>query len=892
LSVSPSRRTGLRNAGSTVLNHGAFNTAHDAASSAQDIRAVLTHGLAALRQQFEAGTPVEDIVHARADLVDHVLGGLWRRFGLADAPCALLAVGGYGRGELHPYSDVDIAIVLEAEPDANLRRRLEALVTFLFDTGLDVGHSVRTIGECVAIAGKDITIATNLMEARLVAGPASIAARLREAIGPHQLWPVADFFRSKVAEQRARHAKTDSALQRLEPNVKESPGGLRDIQVICWVANRHFRSDNLAGLVAHGFLTQQEYAVLSEGRRFLWEIRTVLHFAAERREDRLLFDYQRLVAARFGHHDDGTNAPIEHFMKRYYRTVRELNRLNEMLLGLFEEAILEQDHTAEVVPLNRRFQIRNHHIEATQADVFRRTPTALLEIFLLIQQHPRIEGVRASTIRLIRESVQLIDNAFLRDIRARSLFMEIIRQPRRIGHELQRMHRYGVLERYLPAFGQVAGLMQFDLFHVYTVDEHSLFVVLKMRQLLYPETEADDIPSCREAMEHIPKLELLYIAGLFHDLAKGRGGDHSELGAEQAIGFCRDHGLSHFDTRLVAWLVRNHLVMSITAQRKDISDPAVIHEFAELVGDAVRLDYLYVLTVADIRGTNPALWTSWKAALLRELYRSTAAALKHGSGRRRETHMPETQAAALALLRETEHAEADVRAFWNAMEDEYFYRYQPEEIAWHAASVLAHAASVAPLVRVHNFEKLGGTAVFIYCLDADYLFATIAQVLDRVGLTIHDARIMTTEGGYALDTFIVLEADTGEPVGNPQRAREIALCLERALATGELPAARLRRMPARHLKHLAIPTEVKFNDDVSQARTVMSVIATDRPGFLSSVGRALQRCRVRVHNARIATFGVRVEDFFYITDFNDEPVDDPVIRQCLESNIRTALGEG
>ncbi len=546
-------------------------------------RAVLTRVNERLKQRFFGGAPVEEIVGLRAFCIDEIVRRAWSRVGPGNCAHALLAVGGYGRGELHPYSDVDICIVLGAALDDATRTCIEQLITFLWDIGLEVGHSVRTVDECAQAASGDITIMTNLMEARLLEGPPTLLAAVRTATANDRLWPTDLFFKAKMEEQERRHQRYNDAFQQLEPNIKESPGGLRDIQIIAWVANRHFHTAGLRGLIENGFLTAQEYDALVRGRNHLWRIRCALHYLAGRREDRLLFDYQRRVSEVFGFADESHNRAVEQFMRGFYRTVRELGRLNEMLLGLFQEAILHPDREVRAAPLNRRFQVRGNYIEVASDQVFRRTPPALLEIFLLIQRNPWIKGVRASTIRLIREHLNLIDDKFRRDIRARSLFMEIIRQPRLVGHELQRMHRYGVLSAYLPEFARIEGLMQFDLFHVYTVDEHLLFVLQMMRRFSYPLTEEDQPGLVRQAIERIPKLELLYIAGLYHDVGKGTGRDHSEVGAEEVTAFCRAHGLSNYDTNLVAWLVENHLVMSATAQREDIYDPDVVQRFAGVV---------------------------------------------------------------------------------------------------------------------------------------------------------------------------------------------------------------------------------------------------------------------------------------------------------------------
>ena len=861
---------------------------------APTLRAFLTAAHERMQQRFLTGTAATEIVHLRAAVIDDVVQRGWRKFGLHRMPHGLLAVGGYGRGELHPYSDVDICILLAREPSPEEAHGMECFLAFLWDIGLEIGHSVRTLADCIEQARSDITIMTNMMEARLIVGSTAQYEALRAALASDGIWPSGEFFKAKAQEQEQRHQRHNDTLNQLEPNVKESPGGLRDIQVIAWVASRHFGTHGLDALVGHGFLTAAEYEALVRGRNHLWRIRCALHFLAGRREDRLLFEYQQRVAVVFGYSDDSVNRAVEQFMKTYYRTVRELSALNEMLLGLFQEAILQRDRSARAVPLNRRFQVRNGYIEVAHDKVFLRTPPALLEVFLLLQKNPAIKGVRASTIRLIRESLHLIDDKLRRDIRARSLFMEILRQPRRIGHELQRMHRYGVLGAYMPVFARVEGLMQFDLFHVYTVDEHSLFVVRNMRRFSYPLTESDQPPLVRQVIEHIPKLELLYIAGLFHDIGKGSGRDHSEVGAEAAAEFCTLHGLSSFDTNLVTWLVKNHLVMSATAQRKDIYDPEVVKDFGELVGDIIHLDYLFLLTVADVRGTNPELWTSWKESLLSELYVATRRLLRSGAEhyQDRVERLAAIKNEALKELDFTRFRESTVAMLWDTLSDAYFMRHRPYEIAWHTEVILTADADELPVIAIRNVEKRGGTAIFIYAQDMDYLFAIATAALDRLRLDVQDARIITSDSGFTLDTFMVLEADTRKPVTDPARVHEIQSKLRTALRAKSLSAAtRAPSHVARRLKHFTVPASVEFTADAVHKRTVMEVIAADRPGFLSIVGRAMQNCGVRLHDARIATFGERVEDYFYLSDFDNQPLADEATQNCLRAEILNTLRE-
>ena len=875
----------------TQLDVRALDQALNGSQSVVDVFRAALHDA---KQQFDAeflkGNPTRTLVTQRAGVVDQIVTRLWRLAGLDTADHALLAVGGYGRGELHPHSDIDIGVLLRKDADEALRERLKQFITSLWDVGLEVGHSVRTPEQCVAEALADLTVTTNLMEARLLAGDAALFATVCQVTSPECIWSTAEYFKAKRNEQIARHRKYNDTVHNLEPNLKEGPGGLRDIQTVAWVAMRHFNAGSLAQLVTQGFLTEDEFKTLDEGRAFLWRVRYALHYVSGRREDRLLFDYQRKVSQMFGYHDAGNETRgVEQFMKQYYLTVTELSRMNEMLLELFEEAILEAGQAVETRTLNQRFQAHNDLIEVRNRNVFKHHPFALLEIFLLLQQNPELNGVRASTIRLLRDHRHLIDDAFRRDLRARSLFMEIIRQPRRLGHELQRMHLYGILGAYLPIFGAVEGLMQFDLFHVYTVDEHTLFVVRNMRRFAFPEDDA--LPLCREIMLQLPKPELLYLAGLFHDIAKGGKVDHSELGEQAAIEFCRAHELSNWDTKLVGWLVRNHLIMSTTAQKKDLSDPAVVNTFAGLVGDQTHLNYLYLLTVADICGTNPALWTSWKDALLKELYFGTLRALRRGLENpiEREERIAVNKNEARALFRANHADEAPLDALWAHLDDEYFLRHAPDEIAWQAAGIVGTLAQELPLVALREETGRGGTEIFVYARDVDNLFAVMTATLERLGLTIQDARITTSSDGFALDTCIVLDAESGAVVKGKRRISKITNTLRSDLQTAAQGVAAETRRANRKFKHFSIPTKVSFTLDEVNQRNVMEIVTGDGPGVLSRIGGAMQRCNIRLHNARITTFGERVEDIFYLTNRDNTPIQDEATFALLRTTIIDAL---
>jgi [protein-PII] uridylyltransferase len=827
-------------------------------------RQVLDRGTELLQERFVADEAVEVLVRDRARLVDIALRAAWVcHAGRFAEDLALVAVGGYGRGELHPSSDIDVMVLLPKSDSADWQPDIEAFLTFLWDIGLEVGHSVRSIDDCQRESLADISVATTLFEARLLAGPEPLFAGMRRALAPDRLWSSQDFFEAKVKEQTERHHRYFDTAYNLEPNVKSSPGGLRDIQTIGWVAKRHFGTDTLDELVAHGFLTRDELRKLKLGQSFLWKVRFGLHVLTGRREDRLLFDYQIKLAKLFGYEDASFTLAVEQVMQKYYRTVMDVSLLNEMLLQLFREAILTQ--SAPPLPINPRFQIRNDYLEVTHADVFARHPSALLELFVLLQQHPQLRGVRAETIRLIGTHVWLIDEEFRQNPRHHRLFMEILSAPVGVTHEMRRMNLYGVLGRYIPAFGRVVGRMQYDLFHAYTVDAHTLFVVSNLRRLAMPKFN-DEFPALSQIMQSLPRQELAYLAALFHDLAKGRGGDHSELGAVDAEAFCLEQGLGRYEARLVAWLVKNHLILSITAQKKDISDPDIIHDFARKVGDQAHLDYLYVLTVADVRGTNPKLWNAWKARLFEEFYERTKRALRRGL----ETPVDQDE-----LIRETQaNARAkmpgvpaeQIAQVWSQWTEAYFLRYTPEEIAWQTTLLADRDVDDdAPLVAIRQLADRGGTAVLTYTPQRVHSFARTTAVLDQMGLNIMDARLISSANGFSLETYVVLE-DSGTVIDDAVRTKEIELGLWRALQQSEDTALIVTRRAPRQVRMFSTPTQVNFTLDPRNNRTILELIAADRPGLLSEVGKVFKTERVAINGAKIMTVGERAEDVFYITD--------------------------
>jgi [protein-PII] uridylyltransferase len=864
------------------------------ASPVQPCKTYLKHYAENAKERFATGNvPISELVAERARLIDEILQRAWRLQFPDASEASLVAVGGYGRGELHPESDIDLLILLDCEQNfESFKPNLEQFLTLLWDVGLQVGHSVRTIDDCVREAAQDITVITNLIEARHLAGSATLYDAMLEATGPERMWSSHAFFEAKWREQIQRHTKQDDAISNLEPNIKESPGGLRDIQTIGWVAKRHFEIDDLHDLVSHDFLTEAEYKTLLDGQNHLWRVRFALHLLTGRHDDRLLFDHQRTLAAQLGYDDDYANLAVECFMRDYYRTVMELSRLNEMLLQHFQETILLKNELGEPVEINRRFQSRSDFLEVTYDRVFERTPTAMLELFLILQENPHLKGVRASTIRLVRNHTYLIDEKFRQDIRAQSLFMEILRQPRGITRAMRRMNIYGVLAAYIPIFENIVGRMQYDLFHVYTVDEHTLMVLRNLRRLTV-KVFADEHPFCAQLMRTLPKEELIYLAALFHDIAKGRGGNHSELGALDALEFCRLHHLSEYDSHLVSWLVRNHLVMSMTAQRKDITDPEVVQAFAALVGDINRLTYLYLLTFADSRATNPAAWNSWKDSLLRDLFNATRRALLRGleNPLAQEELVKEKQEEAMSqLLRDTQLEETAIRKLWDTFNHEYFLTHSPNAIQRHSRSILATPAHELPLIQMRQTAKRGGTEVLCYGIDRDNLFAVITTLLDQLALDIVNARVMSTTAGFSLSSFLVLEQD-GSPVEEGQRWQEITNILREGLAQeGDQPLKVTRSLPRRH-KHFDTSTQVYFTQEPNLHRTAMRLVTLDRPGLLSDVGQAFASCKIRLQHAKITTLGAEVEDIFFITDRKNDPILDENQLECLKDAVAARMPE-
>ena len=840
---------------------------------------------------FDAGGPgvdVRPLLARRASAVDDVVRSAWARTlgqgGDGGEVPALFAVGGYGRGELYPQSDVDLLVLLDeaAQPDA--APEIARFVTLLWDAGLPVGHAVRSTAQCRGSAAGDITVLTAMLEARALAAVPSASERLLDAIDESEVWPPSAFFAAKRQELRERHARFGDTADNLEPNLKEGPGGLRDLQTLRWMALRVLHTGDLDSLTTLGQLGNDEHATLQRQQDVLARLRYGLHLVAARREERLRFDHQKALAARLGYVDTPGALAVEQMMQAFYRSAGLVQRVGERLLQRFEEQ-LEGEATPE--PLDGDFCLRRGYLAAVSSD-WPRDASDVFALFAAWAAYPEgdaqgaIRGLHSHTARALAEFLERMPAYGNATTEARAAFMALLR-GRQPVQTLTRMARLGILGRWIPAFANVSGRMQFDLFHVYTVDQHTLAVLANIAAFARGGDERFSL--AQDVWPRLRKPELLLLAALFHDIAKGRGGDHSQLGAVDARAFGEAMALPAGDVATVEWLVAQHLLMSMTAQKQDIADPEVIHAFAQKVGDRERLELLYLLTCADIAGTSPKLWNAWKDRLLADLYTSTRLALRRGLEHPLEAdeRAGETRTTAARLLREAGVDDAAIDATLARMPAIGFQRGRPDQIAWQAQALMG-LGDRDTCVAVRALADARALEVFVHSPDRDGLFAAIVITLDRLGLTIAQARVLDGPAARVFDSFQVVPADARHAPA-PQ---DVAQRLEAVLA-GPLDALRpARRTQPRHLRHFRIAPQVGFDRLDSPPRTMLSLVCTDRPGLLADVALVLREQGLRVHDARVATFGERAEDVFQITrvdaDGTDRPLDEP-----HQEALRTAL---
>ncbi|VAW43709.1 [Protein-PII] uridylyltransferase / [Protein-PII]-UMP uridylyl-removing enzyme, partial [hydrothermal vent metagenome] len=691
-----------------------------------------------LNQAFYQWHNISRLVKTRAWIVEQLVIQFWQRNQLDQHQLSLVAVGGFGRGDLQPHSDVDILILYHQQlPEA----AVSEFIQNLWDLGLDVGQAVRTVEESVQLAKDDITVATNLMESRFMQGEHQLYNDMYERTNDRHMWTGREFFQAKYQEQLNRHEKCGGTAYNLEPNIKEGQGGLRDIQMVTWVAQRHFHVSSMHGLVDVGFLHPEEYIRLQKGMRKLWKIRHALHLLAGRKEDRLLFEYQKQLAQIFSYEDDDESLAVEKFMQSHYRNTMQLEQLNMRLLQLFQENILQNHDDKQETRLNADFQIINQYLEVSSPQTFIDRPEALFEVFYHYQQNPQIHGIRANTLRYISQCLYLIDDEFRQNPRIKELFVSIFKHKNLVFGQLKLMNALGVLGAYLPVFGRIVGRMQYDLFHMYTVDQHTLFVIRNIRHIFL---NADKHPHAHTVAQAIQKPYVLNLAGFFHDIAKGRGGDHAELGALDAQAFAVSFGLPDADCELLVWLVKQHLIMSVVAQKQDISDAKVIAQFAHLIRKQAYLDHLYVLTVADISGTDPKLWNSFKDSLLQELYLRTSQYLSA----EKEDFVEQAKAGAMDLL-DDQHRD-EVIDLWQHIPDRFFDYSSPVQIAKISQAITENNNQTTVCITDLHQD---GFEIMLYGQDQTGLFHHVVEVFAEFQINVANARIYSGSNGYVLDCF-------------------------------------------------------------------------------------------------------------------------------------------
>ncbi|MGO2506782.1 MAG: [protein-PII] uridylyltransferase [Psychrobacter alimentarius] len=874
-----------------LLNDTAANTSlladtHDTEQLLIDIPKWLSQINDDISRALERGVNIRQLVAARACAIDRLLTALFTWFELDKTDLALFATGGYGRGELSLYSDIDILLLYPDEMSPDTNQKIDRLVALLWDIGLEPALSVRSVNDALE-AALDHTIASAQLEARLLIGNEALQQTPIQIV--NKQWSPRDFYDVKVAEARERYLQHNATEYNLEPNIKTAPGGLRDIHLVGWVTKRYFRVSKLYDLVQQNFLTEKEFDELSFAEGYLWQIRHYLHVLTGRNENKLLFDYQREIAQLMGYEtqpDDEPNAAVERFMRDYYRCAMKISTLSEMLTNHYYETIIESHlpdaERPKKQPINAHFNQIGDQIAMSHHRVFAQHPEAILEMFLLMGQHG-IKNVRTHTLRALKIAARGIDQVYRDNPVHQALFLANLKEQNYLFHRLRTMNRCGVLGSYIPAFAQVTGLMQYDLFHRYTVDAHTLFLIRILHRFTDPRFY-EDFPLVSSIFQRIERKEILVLAAMFHDIAKGRGGNHSELGETESIEFCLAHGMSLADANLVGWLTRYHLLMSMTAQKKDISDPEVVTIFANLVGNVTHLNHLYVLTVADMNATNPQLWNSWRATLMKQLYSQTRRILRADidAPTNRQDMISATRKQTLEMLDnvKNQHMNRDeVLRLWDDLGDEYFLREIAEDILWHTEAILNHPpiglasnADSPPLVvlREHRELALDAVQVFVYTQDQMNLFAVTMAVFDQMNLDVLDARIITATRDFALDSYVLLDP-SGTLLVDEDSQQELKQRLIDAFKDPTVLKLTNKRMP-RQLKHFEVTTVINFEFNDASDQHIMSLETLDQPGLLARVGQVFLQQKIEVHAARITTLGERAEDMFYISDQNDEPL--------------------
>lgn len=829
-------------------------------------KSALKQGRQALIAMHEERRPIADIVRASSDLIDELLICAWDTL-CANCPTStisLIAVGGYGRQELNLNSDIDLLILSEQALSDTEVSQVESLIQLLWDLNLEVGHSVRTIGESVTLASQDVAIFTNLLEARPLSDELSLNQILQTAIRDQSIWPNQRFFEAKLQEQVERHASFDDTSYKLEPNLKSSPGGLRDIQSISWMANRIHSISKLEDATADGLLTPGERDVLIKQRDLLWQIRNCLHVLSKRDENRILFNYQAKIAEHFGLNSNDKQLAVEQLMQQYYRATKDIRRLNEFIL----QQIGDSFNTAPEVILDcedSRFIVVNGHLTHKEPAIFEQDPSAMLGIFSVYQRDSNIKNFSAATVRAIRTHLHLIDDQFRNDPKNLATFLLFFTNDDALTRTLHKLDIYGVLGRFLPVYGRIAGQMQHDLFHAYTVDAHSLFVIHNLRRFAQ-EQFRDEFPDLSEIMSRTKSRHRVYLAGLFHDIAKGRGGNHDKLGAVDAREYCTKLSMPPNDVELVSWLVLHHLQMSKVSQRKDLSDDQVIKTFAERVGNQIYLDNLYLLTVADICATSPDTWTAWKGHLLNQLYRKTTRYFNNldeepvVDNKAKRARRKRTTA---TLLNDKVSAET-LEQYWLMLDDDYVSSHRSSTMAWHAEKICSASALDMPVVDARYLKEYEAQQYLIYTADLPYMLPAITAAFDKLGQNILQAKIHSANPGFTILLFTVSSIVRLEQAPKKSRLVDDAAQVRNTLISTRFQTPPKKHLIPRLLKEFQHKTTVTISEITDQGNLSVEIVALDEPGLINKISNAFAQCHLRLINASITTVGAKAEDTFTV----------------------------
>lgn len=848
-------------------------------------RLAISNHLEFLKEQFIQGVSVNELVVKRTNFIDALLRKLWYQFGFNRFErLALVAVGGYGRADLQPHSDIDILFVTDEKTlPIPLSSIIPNFTSLIWDLKLDLGQSVRTIEECIAEGEKDVTIGTNLLETRLIIGCKDTYQQLTSIVESEYFWPSTEFYAAKVEEQEKRHHSYKDTVYMLEPDIKNNPGGLRDIQTILWICHKKLGIRSLREMQTHKLLTKLEYYELQECQDFLWRIRFALHISITRPDNRLTFDKQQKVADYLGYTGEG-NTAVESLMKRFYQTMHSVRELNEIVLQLLEEKIYPERKMPGKI-FNQHFIIRGTLIDIIDHDIFITHPETILELFLILTEQPSITGIYVHCIRHLRSARRSINFYLEEKEECRNILKKIIKNPRALSVAFPTMHEHHIIALYMPHWNEILGLMQFDMFHTYTVDEHTMRVLKNIYDL--SQKKNPQFTLFKQIYSQIEKPELLFIAALFHDIAKGRGGHHAELGAPDALYFCQLHGYNRYESRLVAWIVRNHLYMSMVAQRRDISDPDVVTEFAKKIGDETFLNYLYCMTVADICATNETEWNGYKDSLFRTLYFSTRNALRRGLENPPDLrlHVRENQQRALEILTKMGMDPISIFKTWGNFRLEYFIRYSPEQISWHTQNIINHNNADHPLILFGQNNITNGTELFIYSKDSVGLFAKVTGVLGEKNLNVLASIIANTTNGYALDTFTFIDKNSEQVPF--ERLSILRKSITLALTRSDKVAPKVKPM-SNKLKQFKVPTIITYLPDKDHKYTSLELSTLDIPGLLAKIGIVLQDNNVVIHAAKITTTGERADDFFSLTDLQGKPLSDET-KENLKEQLIIAL---